>query len=118
MTKEAEDKIKYYAECLADWKEKKAEAEERIKGCEKALKETLAAENIVSATAGDWTVELVKVAATKVVDTAKLKKDGLFEQYSKDRAAYEQVKVTNPNNEFLTGLEERRKKHIEDGKKQ
>ena len=117
MTKESEDKFYAAAVMLAAAKEKKAEAEEAIKGAEKVLKDVMAAENVISATVQDYTVEIVKVGSTKVVDTAKLKKDGLFDQYSKDRAGFEQVKITNPNNEFLAGLEERRKKHIEESKK-
>lgn len=118
MTKEAEDTLYGAAMMLADAKEKKAAAEEAVKRYEKTIKEVMARESVVSATVQDFTLEIVKVAGSRTVDTAKLKKDGLFEQYSKEKAGYEQVKITNPNNEFLCGLEERRKKHIEEGKKQ
>lgn len=116
MTKEAEDEIKLMAEGLADAKQRKAEAEEVIKNAEKFLKKTMADEKLDSVVVGDWTVTIIKTDTAKIVDTDKLKKDGLFEKYSKDRAGSTQVRLANPNNKFLCDLEERRKKHIEDGK--
>lgn len=118
MTKESEDLFYGAAVLLAASKEKKAEAEEGIKKAEAVLKDLMSKENLITATVQNYTVEIVKVAPTKVVDTAKLKAAGLFEKYSKDKAGYQSVKITNPENEFLCGLNNRRQKHIEDGKKQ
>ena len=119
MTKEAEETLAICAKALAIAKFEKAKAEEAIKNAEKTIKDTMAADNssIYQCTNG-YTLEIRRTAPTKVVDTAKLKEDGLFEKYSKDRAGFEQVGISNPDDEFLCGLNDRRKKHIEDGKKQ
>lgn len=118
MTKEAEDLCAKCAEDLAKAKKAKAEAEEKIKICEKDLKDVFAAEDILTKTFDNgYTVEIQKVAGSMMVDTAKLKAAGLFDQYSKPKAGSTQVRISNPNDEFLCGLNERRQKHIDESKK-
>ena len=117
MDKEAEMNLAETARNLAEAKRKKAEAEDAIKVCEKAFKDAFEAENIMSHTFGNgYTVELQKVAGSMMVDTAKLRAAGLFDQYSKPKAGSTQVRISNPNDEFLCGLNERRAKHIEESK--
>jgi len=118
MNKEAEGVLEAVAADLAKAKKAKAEAEEIIKNSEKALKEQFEADGILTHTFGNgYTVEIQKVASSLMVDTAKLKAAGLFEQYSKQKAGSVQVRISNPNDEFLCGLNERRAKHIEESKK-
>ena len=118
MTKEAEDLCAKCAEDLAKAKKAKAEAEEKIKICEKDLKDVFAAEAILTKTFDNgYTVEIQKVAGSMMVDTAKLKAAGLFDQYSKPKAGSTQVRISNPDDEFLCGLNERRQKHIDESKK-
>jgi len=118
MTKEAEMNLAETAKNLADAKRRKAEAEDVIKACEKAFKDAFEAESIMTHTFGNgYTVELQKVAGSMMVDTAKLRAAGLFDQYSKPKAGSTQVRISNPDDEFLCGLNERRAKHIEESKK-
>ena len=118
MTKEAEDLCAKCAEDLAKAKKAKAEAEEKIKICEKDLKDVFAAEDILTKTFDNgYTVEIQKVAGSMMVDTAKLRAAGLFDQYSKPKAGSTQVRISNPDDEFLCGLNERRQKHIDESKK-
>lgn len=118
MTKEAEDLCAKCAEDLAKAKKARAEAEEKIKICEKDLKDVFAAEDILTKTFDNgYTVEIQKVAGSMMVDTAKLKAAGLFDQYSKPKAGSTQVRISNPNDEFLCSLNERRQKHIDESKK-
>ena len=117
MTKEAEMNLAETAKNLADAKRRKAEAEEAIKVCEKAFKDAFEAESIMAHTFGNgYTVEIQKIAGSMMVDTAKLKAAGLFDQYSKQKAGSTQVRISNPDDEFLCGLNERRAKHIEESK--
>lgn len=118
MTKEAEMNLADTAKNLADAKRRKAEAEDAIKACEKAFKDAFEADNIMTHTFGNgYTVEIQKIAGSMMVDTAKLKAAGLFDQYSKQKAGSTQVRISNPDDEFLVGLNERRAKHIEESKK-
>lgn len=118
MNKEAEMSLAETAKNLADAKRRKAEAEDAIKACEKAFKDAFEKENILTHTFGNgYTVEIQKVAGSMMVDTAKLKAAGLFDQYSKQKAGSTQVRISNPNDEFLVGLNERRAKHIDESKK-
>lgn len=118
MTKEAEDLCAKCAEDLAKAKKAKAEAEKKIEICEKDLKDVFAAEDILTKTFDNgYTVEIQKIAGSMMVDTAKLRAAGLFDQYSKPKAGSTQVRISNPNDEFLVGLNERRAKHIEESKK-
>ena len=118
MTKEAEEACAFAAKRLAEAKKKKAEAEEVIKEAESDLKAVFKSEGLLTYTfPNGYTIELRKTAETRVVDTAKLKAAGLFDEYSKVRAAFEQIGISNPNDEFLVDLNERRAKHIEEGKK-
>lgn len=118
MTKEAEGVLEAVAAELAKAKKAKAEAEEIIKNSEKALKEQFEADGILTHTFGNgYTIEIQKVAGSMMVDTAKLKAAGLFDQYSKPKAGSTQVRISNPNDEFLCGLNERRQKHIDESKK-
>ena len=117
MNKEAEMNLAETAKNLAEAKRKKKEAEDAIKVCEKAFKEAFEAENIMAHTFGNgYTVEIQKVAGSMTVDTDKLKAAGLFDQYSKPKAGSTQVRISNPNDEFLCGLNGRRQKHIEESK--
>jgi len=118
MDKEAEMNLAETAKSLADAKRRKAEAEDAIKICEKAFKDAFEKDNIMAHTfKNGYTVEIQKVAGSMMVDTAKLKAAGLFDQYSKPKAGSVQVRISNPDDEFLVGLNERRSKHIEESKK-
>lgn len=118
MNKEAEGVLEAVAAELAKAKKAKAEAEEIIKNSEKALKDQFEADGISEFKFGNgYTVKIEKVASSLMVDTAKLKAAGLFDQYSKQKAGSTQVRISNPDDEFLVGLNERRQKHIEESKK-
>lgn len=117
MDKEAEMCLAETAKNLADAKRRKAEAEDAVKVCEKAFKDAFEKEKIMTHTFGNgYTVEIQKVAGSMIVDTAKLKAAGLFDKYSKQKAGSTQVRISNPDDEFLVGLNERRAKHIEESK--
>ena len=117
MDKKAEDLCAKCAEDLARAKKAKAEADKTIKQCEKDLKDVFAAEDILTKTfQNGYTVEIQNVAGSMMVDTDKLKAAGLFDQYSKPKAGSVQVRISNPDDEFLCSLNERRAKHIEESK--
>jgi hypothetical protein len=117
MTKESEMNLAETAKNLADAKRRKAEAEDAVKACEKAFKDAFKKENIMTYTFGNgYTVEIQKVAGSMIVDTDKLKAAGLFDKYSKPKSGSVQVRISNPDDEFLAGLNERRQKHIEESK--
>ena len=118
MDKEAEMCLADTAKSLADAKRRKKEAEDAIKICEKAFKDAFERESIMTHTfRNGYTVEIQKVAGSMMVDTEKLKEAGLFDKYSKPKAGSTQVRISNPNDEFLVGLNERRQKHLEESKK-
>lgn len=117
MDKEAEMNLAETAKNLAEAKRKKKEAEDAIKICEKAFKIAFKKENIMAHTFGNgYTVEVQTVAGCMIVDTDKLKEAGLFDKYSKPKAGSVQVRISNPEDEFLAGLNDRRAKHIEESK--
>ena len=117
MTKEWEMSLAETAKNLADAKRKKKEADDAIKACEKAFKTAFKKENILTYTFGNgYTVEIQTVAGSMIVDTDRLKEAGLFDKYSKEKAGSVQVRISNPDDEFLSGLNERRQKHIEESK--
>ena len=72
----------------------KKELEERLSNLEKSVKDELHAIGETDYRAGRFLVHIKTVAPSKVVDTAKLKANGLFEEYSKEKAGYESVLIT------------------------
>ena len=93
MTKEAETKIAPIAQKVFDLRAQKKQIEDDLKAYEQQLKDELTKIGTVADRAGDYFCEIQKVAASKIVDAVKLKADGLFEQYSKDKAGYDKLLV-------------------------
>ena len=72
----------------------KKEIEEKLTEVEKRIKDHLVSENKVDEAAGRFLIHLKKTPETMIVDTAKLKADGLFDRYSKVRAGSTSLMVT------------------------
>lgn len=95
MTKEAIIKITPLCDRIVELKALKEKIEKEIKEAEADVKQTMRDEKIFSDTVGKYLVTLNKVAGGRVADTAKLKADGLYDQYSKPKADYEVLKIVD-----------------------
>lgn len=93
MTKEAEMKIALEAEKVFKLRAQKKSIEEELEVFEKDLKADLAGNGISSGVYNGYFVELQKIAASRTVDTVKLKADGLYDKYSKVKAGYDKLSV-------------------------
>lgn len=69
-------------------------AEAELKELKASLKNAMNEESITSDVVGRYQVVLKHIAPTRIVDSSKLKADGLFEKYSKDKAGYDTLSVS------------------------
>ena len=95
MTKEAIVKITPLCDRIVELKALKDKIEKELKEVEADVKQTMRDENTFSDIVGKYLVTLNKVAGGRVVDTAKLRADGLYDQYSKPKADYEVLKIVD-----------------------
>jgi len=91
MTKEAEAVVAPLAKLVFELRAQKNELEKKLKDAESKLKKGMGGE--LSGVAGDYFVEIQKVAASRIVDAVALKADGLFDKYSKEKAGYDKLLV-------------------------
>ena len=82
---------------IFDLRLKKKEIEEKLSELEKNVKDTFTKADLMDAEIGRFLVHIKVTPETKIVDTAKLKADGLFEQYSKTRAGSQSLMLTEKN---------------------
>ena len=94
MTKEAESIIEPLAAKVFDLRAQKKAVEDELKACEQDLKNMMNEIGVSADRVGEYYCEIQKIAASKIVDTFKLKADGLFEKYSKDKAGYDKLLVS------------------------
>jgi hypothetical protein len=71
----------------------KKQLEDKLKKLEIDLKKQLNENKIEDATFGNIRVILTHVSATMICDGDKLKKDGLFEKYSKVKNGYDKLEL-------------------------
>jgi len=113
MTKEAIEKLEPLCARIVELKNQKEQVEKELKEAEAAVKAEMNAQNVLSDLIGKYTVELVKVAASRTVDTAKLKADGLYDKYSKPKAGYDILKVVDPDDAQGSARRGRQAEHAE-----
>ena len=97
MTKEAIEKLEPLCKRIVELKNIKEAAEKELKEAEAAVKDEMNAAGATTEMVGKYTVELTHVAPSTTVDTVKLKAAGLYEQYSKPKAGYDKLVVTDPD---------------------
>lgn len=68
-------------------------ADDELKGLKAGLLEEMNSEGLDSDNVGDFLVTVTHVAEGLTVDSAKMKKAGIYEQYAKKRAAYDRLDV-------------------------
>lgn len=93
MDKESELKLTPIVKNIFDLRNKKKVIEAELKEHESEAKSILKELNIIDAIVGDYSVHLKKVDGVMIADTKKMKDDGIFEKYSKKRAASETLNV-------------------------
>lgn len=86
--------LEYDCGTILRLKNQKKEIEETISAIEQKIKGQLVAEGKTDEAAGKFLVHIKTTPPTRIVDTAKLRADGLFEKYSKDKAGYDSLMVT------------------------
>ena len=70
------------------------ELTESVKAEEAKVKDALNASGESEVEAGNFICKIVHVAESRIVDTAKIKKAGLFDEYSKTKAGYDALRIT------------------------
>ena len=93
MDKESELKLTPLVKNIFELRNKKKMIDAELKEYESEAKSILNALKIIDTTVGDYSVHLKKVEGVMIADTKKMKDDGIFEKYSKKRAASETLNV-------------------------
>ena len=94
MNKEAEKVVEPIAKKVFDLRAQKKAIEDELKACEQELKGKMNEIGVSADRIGDYYCEIQKIAASKIADVVRLKADGLFEKYSKDKAGYDKLLVS------------------------
>lgn len=81
------------AKKIYEAREAKKQLENNLKKLETDLKKQLNENEIQDVTFGNVRVILTHVSATMICDSDKLKKDGLFEKYSKVKNGYDKLEL-------------------------
>lgn len=90
-------KLEQDCETIFRLKLQKKEIDETISALEKKVKKALLSEGKKDSPAGRFLVHIKSVPPTFIVDTARLKEDGLFDKYSKTKAGYDSLMITENN---------------------
>lgn len=91
--KEAEAALEPVCARICELRTARDRIEKELKEAEARVKDEFKSRAIESRMVGRFAVELTRVAESFIVDSAKLKADGLFDLYSKKKAGYDRLSV-------------------------